>query len=173
MDLTQKRLEQVRQKLQKNGVDCLALIPGSNLRWLTGFDFGLMERALVLFIPAEQEPVLVIPVLEKMKWDSRATFPARIFAWGDAEGPVEVARQAASALPAITTLSVEHLRMRVMEYELVRQYLPDVKIAQAEEIMAPLRLCKDVGEITAMQRAVKICEAALEEVISGISPNMT
>ena len=39
--------------------------------------------------------------------------------------------------------------------------------------MAPLRLCKDPGEITSMQKAVRICEAALEEVVSGLSPNTT
>jgi Xaa-Pro dipeptidase len=60
-----------------------------------------------------------------------------------------------------------------MEYRLVRDNLPEVKIMQAEEIMAPLRVCKDAEEITAMGAAAKICEAALEEVVSGIKPNMT
>jgi Xaa-Pro dipeptidase len=173
MDLTHMRLGQVQQKLQKNGIDCLALIPGSNLRWLTGMDFHLMERALIFFIPAEQEPVVVLPVLEKIKWDNQAAFPARSFAWEDAKGPQEAVRQAAIALPALTTLAVEDLCMRVMEYRLVQHNLPEVKIVQAEEIMAPLRLCKDAGEITAMRKAVKICETALEEIISGIAPDMT
>ena len=173
MDLTHMRLKQVHQKLQKNGIDCLALIPGPNLRWLTGMDFHLMERALIIFIPAEQEPVVVLPVLEKIKWDDQAPFPARTFAWEDAKGPQEAVRQAATVLPSLTTLAVEDLCMRVMEYRLVRNNLPEVKIMQAEEIMAPLRLCKDPGEISAMRKAVKICEAALEEVISGITPDMT
>ncbi|HTP02724.1 MAG TPA: aminopeptidase P family N-terminal domain-containing protein, partial [Anaerolineales bacterium] len=115
MDLTSRRLEQVQQALQANGVDCLALIPGANLRWLTGLDFGLMERATIFFIPARQEPVLVLPVLEKVKWDSQAAFPARVFAWEDAKGPQDAARQAVTALPAMESLSVEDLRMRVME----------------------------------------------------------
>ena len=173
MDLTSRRLEQVQQALQANGVDCLALIPGANLRWLTGLDFGLMERATIFFIPARQEPVLVLPVLEKVKWDSQAAFPARVFAWEDAKGPQDAARQAVTALPAMESLSVEDLRMRVMEYRLVRQILPDVQIGPAEDIMAPLRLCKDGDEIVATRRAVQVCEAALSEVISGISPNMT
>ena len=173
MELTHKRLEQVQHKLQENGVDCLALIPGSNLRWLTGLDFGLMERALLFFIPAGQEPVLVLPVLEKVKWDNQPIFPARVFAWDDFDGPQEALAQAAKALPALTTLSVEDLRMRVMEYRLVRQHLPNAQIGQAEQIMAPLRLCKDPGEIASMQKAVRICEAALEEVVSGLSPNTT
>jgi Xaa-Pro dipeptidase len=167
------RLRQVQQGLQKNGIDCLALIPGSNLQWLTGMNFGLMERALILFIPAGQEPVLVLPALEKVKWESDEVFPARIFAWDDKEGPQEAAHLAASALPAIKTLAVEDLRMRVMEYKLVRHSLPEAQIVTAEEIMAPLRLRKDASEVAAMRKAVKVCEAALDEVVSGIAPNMT
>jgi Xaa-Pro dipeptidase len=173
MELTQKRLVQVQQMLQKNGVDCLALIPGSNLHWVTGMDFHLMERALIFFIPAEQEPVVVIPVLEKVKWDDQAGFPARSFAWEDAEGPQEAVRQATKALPVLGTLAVEDLCMRVMEYRLVQHNLPKVKIMQAEDVMAPLRSCKDDDEVNAMRAAVEICEVALEEVVSGIKPDMT
>lgn len=167
------RLEQVQQGLQRNGIDCLALIPGSNLQWLTGMNFGLMERALILFIPARQEPVLVLPALEKVKWESEEVFPARIFAWDDTEGPQEAAHLAASALPAIKTLAVEDFRMRVMEYKLVRRSLPEAQIVPAEEIMAPLRLRKDASEVAAMRKAAKVCEAALEAVVSGLTPDMT
>ncbi len=173
MELTHRRLLQVQQALQTNGIDCLALIPGSNLRWATGMDFHLMERALIFFIPAEQEPVVVLPALEKIKWDSQAEFPSRSFAWEDANGPQDAVRQAAEALPGLRTLAVEELCMRVMEYRLVQRNLPDVKITQAEDVLAPLRLCKDAGEITSMRAAVEICEAALEEVVSGIKPDMT
>jgi len=167
------RLERVRQELRKSGIDCLSLIPGSNLRWLTGIDFHLMERALIFFIPAEQEPVLVLPVLERVKWDSQVAIAARVFAWKDGEGAEEAVRQASTALPAISILAVEDLRMRVMEYRLVRDNLPEAQIVRAEDVMAPLRLCKDAAEIAAIRRAVGICEAALEEVISGIVPGMT
>jgi hypothetical protein len=43
--LTQ-RLENVRQQLNAQGIDCLALVPGFNLRYLTGMDFMLLERPL-------------------------------------------------------------------------------------------------------------------------------
>ena len=168
------RLGQVQQILQKKGIDCLALIPGANVRWLTGIDFHLMERALLFFIPAEQEPVVVLPALEKIKWDDQAPFPARSFAWEDARGPQEAVHQAAVTLPAsLRTMAVEDLGMRVMEYRLVKENLPEVKIVQAEEILAPLRVHKDAGETASMRKAVKICEAALEEVVSGITTGMT
>jgi Xaa-Pro dipeptidase len=135
--------------------------------------FGLMERALMLFIPAGQEPILVMPALERVKWESEQVFPARIFAWDDQEGPQAAVRLGTSALPAIKTLAVEDLRMRVMEYKLVRGNLPEAQIVAAEEIMAPLRLRKDPSEVTAIRKAAKVCEAALDEVISGIAPDMT
>ncbi len=173
MNMTHTRLAQVQKKLQEDRLDCLALIPGADLRWVTALDFGLMERALIFFIPAEQEPVLVIPVLERMMWDAQATLPARVFAWGDSDGPQAALRQAASALPGLKTLAVEDLRMRVMEHRLVQENLPKAQIVQGEKIMAPLRVRKDASEISAMRRAVRVCEEALEEVVSGISPDAT
>jgi Xaa-Pro dipeptidase len=174
MEITQMRLKQVQKKLQEKEMDCMVLIPGANLRWLTGMDFHLMERALIFFIPAEKDPVVVLPALEKIKWDDQPAFPARAFAWEDAQGPQEAVRQAALTLPAsLRTMAVEDLGMRVMEYRLVKSNLQEANIVQAEEVMAPLRLCKDTGEIASMRKAAKICEAALEEVVSGITPGMT
>ena len=51
------RLDNLRQQLKAQSVDCLALVPGPNLRYLTGTSFHLMERAFVALFPAEAEPV--------------------------------------------------------------------------------------------------------------------
>ena len=56
------RLDKVRSALQENQIDCLALVPGDNLRYLTGLDFHLMENAWICLLPADEsaEPALVI-----------------------------------------------------------------------------------------------------------------
>ena len=171
--LTQ-RLENVRQGLTAQGIDYLALVPGFNLRYLTGMDFVLLERPFITFIPADEttEPVLVIPELETPTWKRGAHFEARIFAWDDKSGPDEAMRQASEALPGMRALAVEHLRMRVLEHDLICRFLPDVRIVKGEAVLDPLRMRKDASEIASLRRAVEVAEAALEEVVSGLSPGL-
>ena len=121
-----KRLDNLRQQLKAQGVDCLALVPGYNLRYLTGLDFHLLERAFIAFFPADASAglVLMMPNLERAKWEAEPPFPARIFGWDDADGPAEAMRQAVMALPEVHTLAVEHLRMRVMEHTMLRRTCP-------------------------------------------------
>jgi Xaa-Pro dipeptidase len=170
--LTQ-RLDNLRSQLEQQDVDCLALVPGPNLRYFTGLDFHLLERAFIVFIPADAETVLVIPDLEVSKWEAKALVSSRIFPWNDKDGPAEAMRQAAQALPEIGTLAVEHLRMRIMEHTLIERYLPNVAIAEGEALIDPLRMRKDAAEVDAMRRAIEISEAALEETVSGVSVGMT
>ncbi len=169
------RLDNLRQQLTDQGVDCLALLPGANLRYLTGLHFHLLIRPFIAFFPADAsaEPVLVIPDFEELKWETEAPFPSRTFAWSAVEGPGEATRQAVTALPEIRTLAVEHLRMRVQEQNLVREHFPDVTITQGEPLLYALRLRKDADEVAAMRLACQIAETALEEVISNLSPGMT
>ncbi|MDH4137393.1 MAG: Xaa-Pro peptidase family protein [Anaerolineae bacterium] len=171
--LTQ-RLENVRQQLNAQGIDCLALVPGFNLRYLTGMDFMLLERPFIAFIPADEttEPVLVIPELEVPTWKRGAPFEARIFAWDDKSGSDEAMRQASKALPGMRTLAVEYLRMRVLEHDLISRFVPDARVVKGEAVLDPLRMRKDASEIASLRRAVEVAEAALEEVVSSLSPGV-
>ena len=173
--LLTQRLENVRQRLTAQGIDCLALVPGSNLRYLTGMDFVLLERPFITFIPADEttEPVLVIPELEVTAWKRGAPFETRVFAWGDKSGPDEAMHQVSQALPGVRTLAVEYLRMRVLEHDLIRRFMPDVGVVRGEAVLDPLRMCKDVSEIASLRRAIEVAETALEEVVSSLSPGVT
>lgn len=170
-----QRLENVRQQLQAQETDCLALVPGFNLRYLTGMDFMLLERPFITFIPAGEsaEPVLVIPELEVPTWKRGAPCEARLFAWDDKSGPDEAMRQASKALPGMRTLAVEHLRMRVLEHDLIGRFMPDTRLVRGETVLDPLRMRKDASEIASLRRAVQALERALEEVVPSVSPGTT
>jgi Xaa-Pro dipeptidase len=165
------RLTQVHQQLKEEKLDCLALVPGFNLRFLTGIDFMLLERPLILFIPAEASavPLLVIPELEVANWKHLAPFEARLYPWPDQLGPKKAMGQAAQALQGVRKLGVEHLRMRVLEAELIRQFMPKTELYRGEAVLNPLRLHKDKLELASHRKAVRVCELALEETITGLS----
>ena len=57
------RFNKIYQILENNNLDAIALIPGSNFKYLTGGSFPLMERP-TLFIITKDKNVAILPSLE-------------------------------------------------------------------------------------------------------------
>jgi Xaa-Pro dipeptidase len=170
-----KRLGDLRQQLRDQEVDCLALVPGANLTYLTGLDFHMPLMPFIAFLPANEsiEPVLIFPKIEELKWESEAPFPAQINSYSSQNEINEEMKKVVAALPNVRSMAVEHLRMRVQEYRLVKEHFSGVQITQGESLMRPLRIIKDTDELSAIRSACEIAETALEEVISNLTPGMT
>lgn len=171
--MAQERLKRLQAELKASQVDCAALLPGANLRYLIGLDFHLMERPTTLLIPADGPSSFVLPALEHHKVEQAGLAGVRLFTYTDQQGPDEAARQAIAALPEVRTLAVEYLRMRVLELRLVQRYLPNVTLADAGQIMETLRLVKSAEEIALMRRAIDITERALAQTIEWVRPGVT
>lgn len=173
--MIEQRLARVREELQRQGADYLALVPGPNLAYLTGLNYMLLERPLILFLPADAaaEALLVIPELEAPPWEQRGPFPARLFPWSDADGPQTAMRAASQQIGQQCTIAAEHLRMRLLEHSLIRDHLPGAQIVAAEAVLLPARRRKDPAEVDAHRRAVRAAEAALAAVSAAVRAGMT
>jgi len=171
--MSQDRIARLQAELKKRQVDCLALVPGFNLRYMTGLEFHLMERATILFIPAEGAPVFALPSLELAKVEAASHLGAQAFAYPDGTEPHAALIAAIQALPEVHTLAVEYLRMRVHELQLIQAHLPNAQLSDAGPLMDTLRLCKTADEIAAMRRAIAISEDALRTVAERVKPGMT
>lgn len=174
-DIHQARLGALQRQIKAAEMDYLALVPGYNLHYLTGEEFFLLERPFITFIPAHEEAqlVIVIPELEAPAWQRSVPFEARLFTWTDASGPDDAMREAADFLQGLRTLGVEHLRMRVLEQDLINRFLPDVRMARGESVLDPLRLRKGAAEVASLRRAVQALETALLQTLSRLRPGMT
>ncbi len=73
--MTLARLNNLTASLPTSNLDAVILNPGPTLTYLTGVDFHLMERPVVLFVAPGQDPVLVLPELEMLKVDM---FPYKV-----------------------------------------------------------------------------------------------
>ncbi|MEJ7688970.1 MAG: Xaa-Pro peptidase family protein [Nocardioidaceae bacterium] len=58
------RIQRVQGALIQAGIDGLVATPGSDLRYLTGYDAKPLERLTALVLPCDGDPVLVVPALE-------------------------------------------------------------------------------------------------------------
>jgi Xaa-Pro dipeptidase len=167
--MNDKRLERSTSVIIENGLDGIVLMPGPNTLYLSGIHVHVSERPILLFIPADDEPAIIIPTLEAQKARQAGMAEERIFHWNDDEGYTGAFQKACAHLELSDyLLGVEALHMRVLEMELLHRYAPGLTTAHAEPIMSALRLAKDESEIAAMQQAVNIAEHALGQLIPRI-----
>jgi Xaa-Pro dipeptidase len=164
-----KRLQRLTREVLSHGLDGIALVPGPNMVYLSGIHAHLSERPIVLFLPADDEPAIIIPNLEAPKARAAGIADERIFGWSDDDGYTAVFQQACAKLELSDyLLGIEELHMRVLELELLRRYAPGLQTAHAEPIISILRQVKDQNELAAMEEAVDVAQRAMEQLIPKI-----
>jgi Xaa-Pro dipeptidase len=157
-----QRLETLQRLQVANGVDCVALVPGANLRYFTGLALHMSERPAVAFLPAEDSPSLLLPELEAAAALAHLPEDVRLFTYRDEEGHEHTFHQVAEELElAGKHLGVEYLAMRLLEMRRIEQAAPGCLLLATEPWMTEIRMSKDETEIDKMRRAVDIAERAM------------
>ncbi len=142
--------------------------------YFSGITSHVSERPIILFLPADDEPAIVIPTLEAMKARAAGISEERIFGWTDQEGYETAFQQISSSLQLDRwTLGVEALYMRVLEQELLQQYAPGIQMTHAEPLIYALRSIKDESEIAALDKAVLVAENAISSLLPHIKIGMS
>ncbi|MBE7535696.1 MAG: aminopeptidase P family protein [Anaerolineales bacterium] len=172
--MTQTRLDKLNASLSTGGLDSVILNPGPTLKYLTGLNFHLMERPIVLFFAKDQTPALVLPELELQKV---ANLPYKLQVFSYPENPAEwdaAFRKAAQSLNLDgKRIGVESRQLRLLEFRYVKNAAPEADFPDAGDALSQLRLRKDRTEVEAMRRAVQIAQSALEATIPLIKIGMT
>lgn len=171
--MRETRIQALRRLQTANGVDCVALVPGANLRYFTGLAMHQSERPALAFIPAEGSPALLLPELEAPA--AREHLPAsvpelsaelRFFPYTDDEGHENAFYQVAQALRLDDKkVAVEFLAMRLLEMRRIEQAAAGCQIMATEPWLPELRMVKDDTEIGHMRRAVEIAERAMQRML--------
>jgi Xaa-Pro dipeptidase len=172
--MTRARLDNLTASLLNSKLDAVILNPGPTLTYLTGLQFHLMERPVVLFVAPGKDPVLVLPELELPKVD---LFPYKVQAFAYGELPLEWDNAFRKATQALSLdgkrIGVEPRQLRLLEFRHVKAGAPEADFPDASEVLSQLRLKKDKAEVDAMRHAVKVAQDALEDTIPLIKIGMT
>lgn len=172
--MTASRLERLTASLRTSGLDAVVLNPGPTLKYLTGLNFHLMERPVVLMVVPGRDPVIVLPELELPKV---SLFPYKVQAFAYGETPSEwdgVFRQAVQALGLDgKRIGVEPRNLRLLEFRHVQAGAPEADFPDASDALAALRIRKDADEIASMRQAVQIAQDGLEATLPLIKVGMT
>jgi len=175
--MTHSRFDKLNASLQTSDLDAVILNPGPTLTYLSGLNFHLMERPVVLLYAKDQDPAIVLPELELQKV---ASLPYNVQVFSYPENPLEwnsAFRKAVQALGLTQSggkrIGVEPRQLRLLEFRHVKAGAPEADYPDASHILSDMRLRKDKPEVDAMRQAVKIAQNALEATIPFIKVGMT
>lgn len=168
------KLAKLQAAMAAQGLDAVAINPGSSLIYLSGLQFHLMERPTLLIVTAAGEAAIVLPELEKGKLtDDAANFHA--FTYGDDPATWSAAVSAAAQhlnLPG-GKMGVEPTCMRFLELEYLKNAFPGVEFVDGSDVLGTLRLLKNADEIARMKQAAAIAQAALLATLQTLRAGMT
>ncbi len=167
--------QQILQSAIKNAdLIAMAFNPGPDLSYLSGLDFHLMERPVIMVLPQEGTPVLVLPELEQTKV-ADLPFPLRPFFYNEDPaswtGVFQDALEQAGALTG--KMGVIPRSLRLLELNYLQPAAPDLELVSGQDLIAGMRKIKDASETGLMQEAARIAECALTAVLSSIKPGIT
>ncbi len=152
--------------MKRESIDCLAIVPGPNLYYITSKKFHLSERPVVFFVE-QDDLTFVLPELESQKL---AGLDVNSLTYSDVTGP-SPAFDNFFKNKNFKKVGVESRLMRHLELNLISNDCE--KIIDSTQIFAGLRTIKSDYEISMIEEAVSIAEKSINSVIhkltSGIS----
>jgi Xaa-Pro dipeptidase len=166
------RLNKVETIFKNSDLDLVAIVPGSNFRYLTGGNFHLMERPTVLLIAKSAKPVVILPILE-LDVFNKLDIDAEIITWQDKDGYIDAFRKASEIIGKVNSIGVEGQRIRFFESSALQEVFPAAKIINAHSLISKVRLLKDSKEIKTLKEAISISEKSLSNTLNFIKENKT
>jgi Xaa-Pro aminopeptidase len=167
--VTLDRVHAARDVAAATGVDLLVVTPGSDLRYLCGYDAHAMERLTALAVPRQGEPFLVVPRLEApMVGASPAGgLGLEVLAWDETDDPFALLAQAATgrlgAAPARVAVGDRTWALHALG---VAGALPGAALELASPVVDRLRMVKtpaEVAELAAAGAAIDRVHARMGE----------
>lgn len=167
--MTQKRLDNLIELLEFDGLNAIALTPGPSLKYLTGLNFHVMERPVALLIAPGAVPALVLAELEVNRVRN-AALPIQPFTYTDIPDTWEKAFQDACQALELNgkVIGVEPARMRYLELTMLQKAAPKAGFRPAEHALSMMRIRKDPEEVAAMREAARIAERALQATLACV-----
>ena len=165
------RLDRARAAAAAAGLDALLVSPGSDLRYLTGYDAIPLERLTLLVLPAVGEAALIAPFLEvaAAKASPIGQLGLPILAWQETENPYDLVAQAVGAAGRVAV--DDH--MWATKALSIRDHLPNSTVVAAGSVLGRLRAIKDGAEIAALTRAGAAIDSVHDQVAALLRPGRT
>jgi Xaa-Pro aminopeptidase len=165
-DILTGRLQRAAASAQRAEIDALLLTPGADLRYLTGYDALPLERLTCLVVPAHGEPVLIVPLLERLAAEaSGAGSVVKIVTHAETDDAFAMTsdfiRESLNGAPRRVGVADRMWAEQVLRF---RGLMSGAEQVTAGRVLRDLRLRKTADEVEGLRRAA----AAIDRVHSRI-----
>lgn len=167
------RLQRLLEAARSRGADAVAVVPGTNLRYLTGLQYHAGERLTLAVFGVDGRGGFVLPEMEAARTKADSPISFSLYPWNDEQSPqAAMDRLVADMGLRGRAVAVEHGAMRV--YELMALQRAGVGTTpDATPMFFDLRTVKDDSELDLMRQAVGIIERSLDALLGRIRPGLT
>ncbi|AXT84954.1 peptidase M24 family protein [Aeromicrobium sp. A1-2] len=142
------RWRKAQELAASRGIDALLVTPGADLRYLTGYVALPLERLTCLVLPAQGDPTLVVPALERSAAVASGV-DVQIESWGELDDPFALV---ASLVGDAATVGVDD-HMWASRVFALRSALPQARQVLGGELVQELRIRKEADEVEALREA--------------------
>jgi len=171
MDTSDARLEKLRERMKKEGVDLVALGPGPHMHWLLGLHPHADERPCLACVSGDNA-ALLMPALNAEAAKEETDIPMAV--WSDAEGPDAAFRQVLSMLVAEQARKIVlDETMRADFAALVADALPKAQREFTASTVGYLRMRKDEAEYSLLAKNARMADAAMRAAWAAIEPGVS
>jgi Xaa-Pro aminopeptidase len=146
------------------GLDALLIGVGSDLRYLTGYAAIPLERLTMLAIRPGQEPVIVVPRLERPAAEAGLRTPLEIWTWEETDDPYGLVTDGLTVTGRVAvsdTLIALHL-LRIQN-----ALGPRADVSLASGVLRGLRMIKDADEVRLLWEAAHAADRVVERIAAG------
>lgn len=147
------RIRRAQKSLADHGVDGLIVSPGPDLRYLSGYAATALERLTALVLPADADPLLVVPELEEAEASRSPAGAAGIAIRTHAETD-DAHRLAVSALGSARQIAVDD-HMWAARLFALQAAADGASFRAAGAVLAELRMRKAPDEVAALREAAQ------------------
>jgi len=167
MDVHGPRLGRLRERMDVAGVDALVVAPGSDLRYLSGYDALPLERPTLLIVRPDGPPAMVAPRLELARVEEEVLLDdLEVHSYGEHDDALALAGRVIGAADGATVALGDQMWT---SFTLgLQRALPGRRWVAASRVIAPLRAVKDADEVerlAAVGRAIDEVHRHVPEVL--------
>ncbi|MBO8142563.1 MAG: aminopeptidase P family protein [Firmicutes bacterium] len=170
----QDRLRRLRQAMEAQRVDLVAVPPGPNFFYLAGFTPKPDERPSFLLLAPEAVGLLIPELnLEQCRNELSHLPEAVVASYGDDEGPQRAMQALSSRLGGPVRRLLVDDGMRADFFLLLRRTWPGGEPGLASSIINPLRMVKSPAELTLLSESAAAADQAVRAAAGACRPGAT
>ncbi len=167
------RIEKAQRLMAANAMDAVYLDVGTSLEYFTDVRMWPSERMFAAVLPAEGEPVYILPKFEEEESLDKIRFGSDVRSWEEHENPCGVVADLFADLGIKSGRIGMEERVRFFLFDGIRSEAPHLEYVSADSVTVECRLIKSKTEIALMQMASDITIEVYRTVIPMLEPGMT